>query len=308
MSRSVEIVKKVFEHRSVDRLPKGEIWLGTELLRKANLEDNLEGHVTLIERLNQDILCLPLSNYISTNKGLGYRYFSLKELKEASKMRALFLVALIDGPFQRIGEEKGLMKTLSAWKQERDEVAKKYEKKRKEVNRLIESSLELSVDAIIIAEDLAGEGSLFFDPKHIEEMFAPFYTWAVSKIHSGDSYALFHSCGNITRLIPQLVSYGFDGLAAIQHRANDLFSLKERYRSNLTFMAGIEAEMLEGVEMPLSGLKEYRRLVRSLSQGGGFILCSSSGLYSGDFFERIHELYRIADELFNHHIRSTSMG
>jgi len=308
MSRSVEIVKKVFEHRFVDRLPRGELWLGTDLLRKANLEDNLEGHVTLIERLNQDILCLPLSNYISTNKGFGYRYFSLKELKEASKMRALFLVALIDGPFQRIGEEKGLMKTLSAWKQEREEVAKEYEKERKEVNRLIESSLELSVDAIIIAEDLAGEGSLFFDPMHIEEMFAPFYTWAVSKIHSGDSYALFHSCGNITRLIPQLVSYGFDGLAAIQHPVNNLFTLKEKYGLNLTLMAGIEAEMLGAVEMPLSGLKEYRRLVRSLSQGGGFILCSSSGLYSGDFLERIHELYRIADELFNHHIRSPSMG
>ena len=97
-------------------------------------------------------------------------------------------------------------------------------------------------------------------------------------------------------------------MAAIQHRANDLISLKEKYGSSLTFMAGIEAEMLEAVEMSLSGLKEYRRLVRSLSQGGGFILCSSSGLYSGDFLERIHELYRIADELFNHHIRSTSMG
>jgi hypothetical protein len=299
MSRSVEIVKKVFEHRSVDRLPRGELWLGTELLRKANLEDNLDGHCTLIERLNQDILCLPLSNDMPMKKGLGYRYFSLKELKEASKMSDLFLVALIDGPFQRIGEEKGLMETLTAWKQHRDEVAKEYEKKRIEVNRLIVRSLGLSVNAIIIAEDLAGERSPFFDPKHIEEMFASFYTWATSEIHRGDSYALFHSCGNITRLIPQLVSYGFDGLAAIQHRANDLFSLKERYGSNLTFMAGIEAEMLEAVEIPLSSLKEYRRLVGYLSQGGGFILCSSSGLYSGDFLDRIHELYRIADELFN---------
>ncbi len=308
MIRSVDIVKKVFEHQAVDRLPRGELWLGTDLLRKANLGDNLEGHVTIIKRLDQDILCLPLSDYISTNKGLGYRYFSLEELKEASRMRDLFLIALIDGPFQRIGEEKGLMKTLNTWKQQRDEVAKEYEKERIEVNRLIERSLELSVNAIIIAEDLAGEGSLFFDPKHIEEMFAPFYTWAVSQIHSAHSYALFHSCGNITRLIPQLVSYGFDGLAAIQYRANDLFSLKERYGSNLTFMAGIEAEMLEAVEIPLSSLMEYRRLVGYLSQGGGLIVCSSSGLYSGDFLERIYELYQIADELFNYHIRSTPMG
>lgn len=59
-------------------------------------------------------------------------------------------------------------------------------------------------------------------------------------------------------------------------------------------MAGIEAEILEAGEMVLSDLKEYERIVRSLSSGGGFILSSSSGLYSGDFFERIQELYRIA--------------
>ena len=60
-------------------------------------------------------------------------------------------------------------------------------------------------------------------------------------------------------------------------------------------MAGIEAEILEAGEV--SGLKEYERLLRYLAAGGGFILCSSSGLYSGNSLERIQDLYRIADEL-----------
>jgi len=121
----------------------------------------------------------------------------------------------------------------------------------------------------------------------------------VFEIHSGHSYALFHSCGNIMSLIPQLVSYQFDGLAAIQHQANDLISLKEKYGSKLVLMAGIEAEVLGGEEISLSGLKEYERIVHSLAPDSGFILCSSSGLYSGDFLERIRKLYRIADELVN---------
>jgi uroporphyrinogen decarboxylase len=108
---------------------------------------------------------------------------------------------------------------------------------------------------------------------------------------------MFHSCGTLTRLIPQLVSYGFDGLAAIQHRANNLISIKEKYGSTLTLMAGIEPQMLEAGEVSLDDLEDYERIVRSLSSGGGFILSSSSGLYSGDFFERIQELYRIADGL-----------
>jgi hypothetical protein len=297
MDRSVDIVKKAFEHRCVGRVPRGEIWLGTDLLKMANLEDNLKGHLLIIERLDQDILCLPLSNDMSMNKGLGYRYFSLKDLQEASRMRDLFLTALIDGPFQRLVGKKGLIKVLTEWKREWHEVAKEYEKEQAEVDILIKRCLELSVDAIIIADDLAGEHSTFVDPQDIQDLFSSFYTHAVSEIHTSHSYALFHSCGNITILIPQLISYGFDGLAAIQHRTNDLISLKGKYGSSLTLMAGIDAEILAGPEMSLSSLEEYERLVHSLAQGGGFIICSSSGLYSGDFLQRIQELYRIADEL-----------
>jgi hypothetical protein len=296
MDNSVDIVKKVFEHQSVGRLPRGELWLGTDLLRMANLEDNLKGHLALIKHLGQDILCLPLSNEISMNKALGYRYFSLKELEDASRMNGFFLTALIDGPFQRLAGKKGLMKILTEWKREKHEVAKEYEKERAEVDILIKRCLELSVDALIIADDLAGERSVFVDPRDIQDLLSPFYTQVVSEIHSGHSYALFHSCGNITILIPQMVSYGFDGLAGIQHRTNNLISIKEKYGSSLTLMAGIDAEILE-VGKKSSSLKEYERLVQSLFSGGGFIICSSSGLYSGDFLERIQELYRIADEL-----------
>jgi hypothetical protein len=62
-------------------------------------------------------------------------------------------------------------------------------------------------------------------------------------------------------------------------------------------MAGIEAEVLEARELSLSTAAEFERLVQSLASGGGFILCSSSGLYVGDFLTRVQELYRIADEV-----------
>ena len=298
MSQSIDVVRKAFERRPAGRLPKGELWLGTDLFKKADLEDNLEGHLALINRLRQDMLCLPVSDDLLMNNSLGYRTFALKEIKEASKMKAIFLAAVVDGPFQRLSEKRGLMKILTAWKQGRREVIEAYEKERVQADILINRCLELSVDAVIIADDLAGERSPFIHPSDIESLLSPFYTRGVSDIHGAHSYAMFHSCGNITRLIPQLVSYGFDGLAAIQHRVNNLISIKERYGSTLTLMTGIEPQMLEAGEVSLSDLKEYEKIVRFLSSGGGFILSSSSGLYSGDFFERILELYRIADGLF----------
>lgn len=299
MDNSVDMVKKAFNHQLTVRIPRGELWLGTDLFRKANLDDNLQNHLALIKRLGQDFLCLPLSDDISMKKALGYRYFSLQELEEASRMYDLFVMALIDGPFQRLAEKRGLMNVLTGWKRERPVLAQAYEKERAEVDVLIGRCLELSIDAVIIADDMAGERAPFVGPDDMLDLSAPFYVQAVSEIHSGHAYALLHSCGNITRLIPQLISFGFDGLAAIQHRINDLISLKEKYGSRLTLMAGIDADILEAGEISLSCLREYERLIWSLTPDGGFILCSSSGLYSGGFLERLQELYRIADELFN---------
>jgi hypothetical protein len=297
MDHSIDIVQKAFEHRLTGRIPRGELWLGTGLLKKANLEDSLEGHLSLIKRLGHDILSLPLSTTSAMNETLGYRYFTLKELEHASQRDDVFVMAIIDGPFQRLVEKRGLMNVLAGWRQEQPVIVEAYEKERGAVDVLIRQCLALSTDAVVITDDVAAERSLFLDPHDIEDLFRSFYTAAVSEIHSAHAYALFHSCGNIQLFIPHLVAYGFDGLAAIQHQTNDLFSLKEQYGSRLTFMAGIEAEMLEPGGISVSGAEEYKRIIQSLAPGGGFILCSSSGLYSGDFLTKIQELYRVADEI-----------
>jgi hypothetical protein len=298
MDNSVDIVTKAFEHRSPSRTPRGELWLGTDLLNMAHLEDTLEGHRQLIKRLGQDIICLPLSHTQAMNKNLGYRYFNLEELKEASNIDDLFVIAVIDGPFQRLVEKRGLMTVLTGWKQKKHAFATTYEQEGVAVDALIQQCLMLSIHAIIIADDIAGERAPFIDPYDIQDLFSSFYIQAISEIHSRHKYALLHSCGNISTLIPSLVSYGFDGLAAVQHRTNDLISIKERYGSSLTVMGGIDGNLLTAENQSVSSLKEYERLVRSLAPGGGFIICSSSGLYSGDFLARVQKLYRIADEVW----------
>ena len=295
MDAAIDTVIKAFEHRSPSPPPRGELWLGTELLKKANLEDTLEGHRALIKLLGQDILCLPISTERKMNEALGYRYFDVQALAEASGIDDLFVMALIDGPFQRLAEKRGLMNVLTGWRRERHGFKKTYEQERTSVDLLIRESLELPIGAVVVADDVAGERAPFMGPDDLQELCSSFYNQAVSEIHSGHAYALLHSCGNITRLIPHLVSYGFDGLAAIQHRTNDLIALKKLYGSSLTFMAGIEAEVLEAEELSSPDREEYEKIIRTLAPEGGFIICSCSGLYSGAFLERVRELYRIAD-------------
>lgn len=296
---NVNPIRGVFEHRASARVPRGELWLGTELFKKADLRDDLEGHIEIIKRFDQDLICLPVSNDLSFNKALGYRYFRVKELEEVSRIRDLFVMVVIDGPFQRLTEKKGLMNLLLGWKREKDNIRKEYEQEVKNINRLLDQVLEQAVDAVVIADDLAGERSPFIDPHDIQDIFSPFYVQATSKIHNRRSYALLHSCGNISMLVPQMISYGFDGLAAIQHRSNNLIALKKEYGPRLTFMAGIEGTFLEAKEISSALLDQYQRLLQSLHFNGGFIISSCTGLYSNNFTERVRELYQIADNLFH---------
>ena len=286
-------VKAAFHHLRTERLPRGELWLGGDILKEAGLEDNLKGRLKLVNRLKQDMICLSTARTPHVNPATGYRYFPVSTLKEVSGETDLFVVAVIDGPFQRLSEKMGLMKVLTGWVRERENVLEAYKNEREDVESLLDGCLEHAVHGVVIADDLAGDGATFLDPLHIARFFSPFYDQAVSRIHEARAFALFHSCGNLSKIIPQLLTHGFDGLAAVQDRTNDLMSLKARYESQPVLMAGIEGEILEKESLSPSDLEKLEGRLRSLAQGGGFILSSSCGLYSGRFLEKMEAIYRL---------------
>ena len=287
-------VETAFRHLQTEHFPKGELWLGTDILKKAGFEDNLEGRLRLVKRLKHDVICLSTAREAYLDRALGYRYFPVSAIQEVLDTTDLFVMAVIDGPFQRLVGKKGLMKVLTGWVSEKETVLKAYENERMDVENLLDCCLERAVHGVVIADDLAGDQGTFFHPLDIKGFSSPFYDRAVSEIHGAHAVALFHSCGNISKIIPQLLSNGFDGLAAVQDRTNDLVSLKARYGSQLVLMAGIEGEILNKEELSPSDLESLKGRLHSLAQGGGFILSSSCGLYSGGFLERIEAIYRLA--------------
>ena len=288
-------ITTAFHHHPTTPIPKGELWLGGDILQTAGYEDSLKGRISLVKHLEQDMLCLPTDTNAYRHKMLGYRYFTVSAINEALAETDLFVMAVIDGPFQRLVEKEGLMAVFSGWVRDRKDVLKAYENERRDVLNLLEDCLEHAVHGIVIADDLAGDTATFLDPVEIEKYFSHFYIQAVSEIHSKNAFALFHSCGNISKLIPQLISHGFDGLAAVQDRTNDLVRLKTQYGSQLVLMAGIEGEILAQKNLALSELEELKKRCHLLARNGGFILSSACGLYSGGFLERIEKIYRLMD-------------
>jgi uroporphyrinogen decarboxylase len=292
--KAVERMRATFAHQDQRRVPRGELWLGSDIFRQPgfNGEDSLRTHIKLCQELGMDFLSLPVE--MPRQMQASYRRFSLDEMGEAVSTSGLFTCVVVDGPFQRSVERPGDLSVLSARCDEPGSA--RLQEMASAVEETVAASVKRGVSAVVIADDIAYQRSTYASPQVLRERLLPLYSRMVDRIHGGGAYALFHSDGNITALIPDLISCGLDGLAGCEPECLDLMSLKAEHGSRITFMSGISAGLLETGSTISVQKQDFVREVQALTQGGGFVLCSACGINSGDAVECLKTLYAWVDE------------
>ncbi len=289
-------LRAALDRRPVFPVARGELWLGTGLFDQVGYEDTLDNHVRLAASLGQDLVCLPVTDGRTVKPALGYRYFSISDLKTAAVSSDLPAAAIVDGPFQELVNQTGLMSVLTGWAMHRQDIISAYESQSEKVLSLIRRCLDRGVQALVITDDMAADRGLLISPPDIDRLCTPFYTRAVADIHAAGVTVFLHSCGRITRLLPLAASWGIDGLAAIQLEINDPGDLRGTPSRGPVIMAGIDAQMLEPAPCETQ-VSRFKKTLSLLAGTGGFILCSSCGLYKKTFLERIKLIYQTADQV-----------
>ena len=289
-------IRKIIGNKPRFTIPKGELWLGTEFLKQAELDDTPENHLLMAKELSHNMVCFPVTDGKSKKPDLGYRYFHLSEIKHTCQSSNLSVAAVIDGPFQELVNQMGLMDFLTQFAHDKQSILTAYDVIKKDVLTLIAKSLALGIQAVVITDDFASDQGPFINPKEIDRLCTPFYSKAVNLIHKADCCSLLHSCGKLTQLAKLFKSWKVDGLAAIQHGPNDLTDLWKTLGSNKIIMAGIDATMIEYDTPTLEAQKEFQQVLDFAASTGSLILSSSCGLYSGAFLNRIRKIYAIADK------------
>jgi uroporphyrinogen decarboxylase len=101
-------------------------------------------------------------------------------------------------------------------------------------------------DGVFIYEDLGYKGSLFCNPKLMEDLIFPYYAEMVDFYHSYDLPVMLHACGYIEEVMPLIVDAGFDALNPMEAKAgNDIFKYADQYGDKLAFVGGFDARILE---------------------------------------------------------------
>lgn len=289
MQDSTERMKTLMINRDTYPVPRGEVWIGTAFLKRAGLDDTLDNHFVIAGQLGQEMVCLSVSEKPEQNVDMGYRYFEHGELNSGLRDRTRFLAAVIDGPFQRMVNQNGLMEVMMGLIQDKDATIAAYAKEQKVAFELIDRCLEKGVDAIILADDLSGDRGPFINPLDLDTLCTPFYIQAISLIRKAGGMAFLHSCGNLKLLLPLIKSWKLDGLAAIQICNNDMDLLEKELDSIL--IAGIDAHLLETDSPAPDEIEALKQFVSRAASKKSLILSSSCGLYNPDFWERLQRIY-----------------
>lgn len=140
---------------------------------------------------------------------------------------------------------------------------------------LADRLLDLGCDGIQLSEDWGNNHSLFISPALWRRYFKPRYRRVFDRAKRRGKLVFFHSDGNITPIVGDLVEIGVDSLNPVQPECMDQLEVKRMYGGRVTIDTGVSNQRT----LPFGSVADVRREVLyalgNLAPGGGFVYGTS---------------------------------
>ena len=131
-------------------------------------------------------------------------------------------------------------------------------------------------DEIFWYDDMGYKGTAFFSNATYRALLQKYHKRAVDWAHERGIYARLHSCGNIMKLLPDVIETGIDALNPLEVKAGmDSFAIKREYGNRIVLHGGINAQQWKNTE---AVIEEIRHKVPVLKENGGYIFSSDHSI------------------------------
>jgi uroporphyrinogen decarboxylase len=147
--------------------------------------------------------------------------------------------------------------------------------------RVARNAIRAGADAIVIADDYAGNQGPFFSPAVAREFVIPRLKRMVDAIHEEGGKAIKHSDGNLWPILDPMVGTGIDGLNPIEPLAGmDIGEVKKRYGDRVCLIGNIDCGHLLPYGTAVEVEAAVKDCIARAATGGGLILSSSNSIHS----------------------------
>jgi uroporphyrinogen decarboxylase len=134
--------------------------------------------------------------------------------------------------------------------------------------------LKMRLDIGHVGDDLGTQTEPFVLPRVFEDLLLPLYKRLFKMYKDAGWLMSRHSCGCITKFLPELIEAGLDVLEPVQP-CMDLPLIKKNYGKDLTFWGGIDTQRLLPFGTPADVRREAAATIRLMGKGGGHIIAPS---------------------------------
>ena len=228
-------------------------------------------------------------NYESILKQcLNYKDFAIICTGDRLTTRAsIFKLAMylrgMDRFFMDLALNPGLVETL---------VAKLLEFHLEHNRRIFEAAAK-HMDIFMLGDDFGSENGLLISLAMFRKFFKPALGDLINLAKKFDLKTMLHTCGGIRELIPDLIEIGLDILNPIQTRAKgmDPKKLKKEFGKDICFHGSVDVQKTLPFGVPDEIKRTVDSYVKTLGEGGGFILAPSHNLQMDIPIDNILAMY-----------------
>ena len=153
------------------------------------------------------------------------------------------------------------------------------------------------IDYTSSGDDFATQADLFISPQHFADLVAPYFKERIrfTRQYTNAAY-LHHSCGNVSKLIPQLMDCGVEILNPIQPTGAPMQPaiLKANFGRDIVFHGGLDTQAVLPNGTQESVTQAVNDLLDVMQPGGGYIFAAAHNLQADVPPENIVTMFRAA--------------
>ena len=146
--------------------------------------------------------------------------------------------------FERLHSLRRMQETLMDLYTNEREIRKLLERLTEYHVELFRYYSEIGADGLFIGDDFGRQRSMIVSADMWRKFFRPHYKNIFDNIHRCGMDMIYHSCGNIMDIIPDLIDLGADVLNPIQPDAMDAREIARKFGGKIAFYGGISCQQL----------------------------------------------------------------
>ncbi len=143
-------------------------------------------------------------------------------------------------------------------------------------------AIEAGVDVVRIGDDIGVQTGMLIPPDLWRELVKPRMKRMIEtfKKANGEIVILYHSCGDFSPVIGDLVEIGVEFLSTMQPVGKmDLARIKREFGDRVAFKGGLDTQQLLPNGTPGQVREGVKNIIRTLAPGGGYVFMPAHMLY-----------------------------